>query len=233
MSVLDFDYLIVSNQHLNDSVLKETFSYFCEIGIRTFVFTVSFDHNHLTVSMMQDRIRQIKQLIRANCPRGIKYFVCADVLMTEGISSEPFLSRMTVNRSDAIFLRLPIFCEEDWINTDLNGIIFRQHCRPIFSCFESNLKTNPEDQLNRLMSSKSFRACIDLNYITSISSREALSDLIKRNTPLLPCISHSLSDYAGVMEGFEDLKRRLGNELYVALCRNIHQSKFHILPLPK
>ncbi len=233
MSHFDFDYLIVFNPRYDDASLTDLFSFFSENGIRRFFFCEPFDHNCHSISQVKCRIRDIKKVIGARCPRGVRFSVCADIQMSDGISSVSALRRLLIPHTDSLFLRLPIFRFDDWINTELNSILFRHRFLPIFSCFEANLKTNPSHQLTQLIHSDPFRVCLDINYMTAPFSQPILYDLIQRNVPILPCISYSLSDYAGSITGFDQLKSEIGSPLYTKLCRNIQRAKAYILPVKK
>ena len=224
MSHLDFNYLVISNQQFDSTSLRTTFSFFGDLGIKKFLFTVDCHCDRYSVSQMTDRIRQAHIALEAVRPRGISVAVCANVQMYEGISEDPLLHRLYANRSNYLFLKLPIFSSEDWINMDLNRILFQRHCIPIFSRFEENMKTNPKSQMELLLYSSSFIGCFDLNYITSLVAFQSISDMIRHEVAILPSISHNIHDYAGVYKSFIDFKNRSGTEQYVDLCRNIQRS---------
>ena len=229
MSLLDFDYLIISNQRLNTGSLQDTLFFFHELGIRTVVLTVRYNRERYTPAYFFDRLRTLKEEVRNIRPRGMNLVVCPEIQMTDGIAEDSVLSRLRANRSEYLFINLPLFHWDDRLDADLNRILFQKHLCPIFTGFESNMKTNSPAQLERLARSRSFIGCFDLVYLTSLSAHEPLIHLLLNDTPILPCISHDLSDYAGVIDGFHDLKNRIGNKRYVDLCRTMQRCNHEII----
>ena len=229
MSRLDFNALIVSNHRLHAESLRDTMFFFHALGIQTMILTVRYHRERHTITDFSERMRKLKADIRKIRPRGMKLIVCPEVSLTEGIADDPALSRLTANRSEYLFVNLPLFHCDDWMDTDLNRILFQKHCRPIFTGFESNMKTYSSEQLERLIHSHSFIGCFDVNYLTSLSAHEPLTRMIRDGIAVLPCISHELSDYAGVIAGFDALKDSLGNQRYVELCRTIQRCSHGVI----
>ena len=87
------------------------------------------------------------------------------------------------------------FSVDDWVNTDLNYLLYRQGITPIFSSFEGNMNTNDSHWIDHFIDSNKFPICLDLNYITALTSDLRIMQTLSENIVILPSMSHSFSDY--------------------------------------
>ena len=224
MSYLDFDYLIVSNRYLDLQSLKNTFSFFTSIGIRKFIIPLGFDRNIRTVPWMIQAIKDFKEFIRPIRPHGVSVFICADIYMSDDIFYDKALHRLTVGDSDMIFLKMPIFAPTDRINSELNYCLYRSKLHPIFTTFESNLRTAPCEFINQLFTTHAFKYCLDLDYITSSESVPRISQALSNGISIFPCISRDLCRYEDIIFKFSDFRSNIGDKAYFGFCDNLRRS---------
>lgn len=225
MSYLDFDYLIVSNRYLDLQSLKNTFSFFTSLGIRKFIIPLGFDRNIHTVPWMIRNIKNFKEYIRPIRPHGISVFICADIYMSDDIFYDKAMHRLTLGDSDMIFLKMPIFSPTDWINSELNYCLYKAKFNPIFTTFESNIRTAPYEFTDQLFTTHAFKYCLDLDYITSLESTPRISQAISNGISIFPCISRDVCHYQDIIRGFSDFRNRIGDKAYFSFCDNLRLSK--------
>ena len=221
--MLDFDYLIITNQYFSTDSLRSTVQFFVERGIRKFIFTLDFNRELRTVTWIMDRLKRLDELLKSFRPRSVSFYVCANLTLTEGVLYDPQLRRLCIDRSNLLFIQLPFFVDEAWIRSNLNHLLFERKISPIFTSFENNLQTNPSSLLESCLRSSFYRFAIDVNYLTALDSKPFVARVIDERIPILPCVSHSLPNYVGVDSAFAQLRQSLGEAQYFQLCRTIQQ----------
>ncbi len=228
MNFLPFDYLVISNQDFDLVSLQDTFSFFSACGIRKFIFLLNFDRSRHTVAWIKDRQKLLEQSIRLARPKGLIVQSFLNFEFSQGIVYDPTINRILSQNSSFLFVSLPFFCDDAWVDADLNYLLYQKKLTPILSSFEGNIRTNSQTRLNQIFTSKAYRLSLDLNYITAADSKIRLDQIISREISVIPCISHSLSNYVGVCRAFEDLRGRLGASAYAQLSRNFFNSEKYI-----
>lgn len=225
MSFLPFDYLVISNQNFDADSLQDTFSFFSAHGIRKFIFLLDFDRSLHTFSQIKDRKTMVDHSLRAVRTKDFSVQSFLNLELSEGILYDPTLDRLLLQHSSHLFTKLPLFCDDAWVDADLNYLLYKKKITPILSSFEGNIYTNSQARIDQIFSSRAYSIALDLNYITAIDSDLRLRQIISREISVVPCISHSLSNYVGVSQAFDDLKARLGASSYAQLSRNLFASE--------
>ena len=220
VSFLPFDYLVVSNPHLDSESLKETLSFFHERGIRKFIFLLDFDRTVHTLAQMKDRQKNFNFLLQSIRPRGTFADSFLNLILSDGIVYDPSVASASTKTAPFLFVKAPVLCNSSWVDSDLNYLLYKMHRQPILTCFEGNILTNSQSQIDQMIRSKAYRFSLDLNYITSSDADVRMMQIISREISVFPSISHSLSNYVGIEKAFEQYKERLGNPAYTRLCRN-------------
>ena len=130
------------------------------------------------------------------------------------------IDRLILNHSSFLFVQLPLFCDDPWIDANLNHLLYKKKIPLVLTSFEENIHTNSQIRIEQILQSNAYYISLDLNYITALDSELCLKRIISREISVLPCISHHLSNYVGVVAAFDHLKDRLGTPVYQNLCRN-------------
>ncbi len=226
--MLNFDYLIISDQTFNIQSIRQTVDFFVALGIRRFIFLMDFDLTRYPVSWIVPKIRKLRVLLNSIRPRGIAFYVCADVLLSEEILYNHELYRLRVSpHSNLLFLKYPLFSNatrDTQLDCDINYLLYKQHLNPIFTSFEQNIKTNDSKRIAHALHVKSYRFCIDLNFLTSVDGVQFLEALSPAYPVIYPYISNSLSDYAGIEKAFSYLSAHLATSSFIQLFRTIQQN---------
>ena len=231
MSFLDFDYIIISNNDFDENSLKNSISFLYSIGIRKFIFTVSYDPALHTDAWILDRIKNIRSLLHNLRPRGCRFYVFADIVYSQGI---PYgitsLNRLSISNTSCVFMRFPVFCDGKDINADLNHLYFRRKCKPIFIAFETNIQTCSTDWITQIMCSQNFYCTMDLNYITSLSAEPLMRFAIRNTCRILPAINHSIDNYPGILSRIDGFKFGVEKSNYTKFSRSVHSLGVHLFP---
>lgn len=221
MGFLAFDYLIVSDPPLDSDSLKDIFSFFAERGIRKFIFLLDFDRIRFTASQIKDRQKHFSELLCSLRSRGISADCFLNLALSDGIVYDSFMDSFSTKTSPFLFAKAPIFCDDAWVDSDLNYLLYKKHRLPILTSFEGNIVTNSQARIDQMLQSKAFRFSLDLNYITSLNADLRMRQIISREISIFPAISHDLSNYVGIEEAFAQYKARLGESTYARFCRSL------------
>ena len=224
MNFLPFDYLVVANRNFDIDSLTETVSFFSAHGIRKFIFLLNFDRTRSTVSQIKARQKNLDQSLRSLGLKGVTLHTSLCLDLSDGIVYDPSLE-LIFNRSEMLFVNLPLFCDESWVDNDLNYLLFKKKKSPILTSLEGTILTSSQDRINQIFHSKFYRLALDLNYLTSLDAESRVMQIISREIPVIPCISHDVSNYVGIVNALESLKYRLGTDSYVSLTRNFLENE--------
>ncbi len=225
MPFLPFDYLVISYQSFDSLSLKDTISFFSECGVRKFIFLLNFDRTRHTVSWIKDRQKLLDQSLRDVHPKGLIVCSFLNLELSEGIVYDPAVERLILNHSPFLFVKIPLFCDDSWIDSDLNYLLFKKKISPILTSFEGNIHTNSQARIAQMLRSQAYRFSLDLNYLTALNSDFLFKQIISREISLLPSISHDVSNYVAITQAFSDLKERVGNAAYTRLARNFLETE--------
>jgi len=225
MSFLAFDYLVISDVHLDTASLKDIFSFFSELGIRKFIFLLNFDRTRHTLSQIKDRQKKFNELLRSVRPHGTLVYSFLTINLSDGVVYDPSIESLFKKTSPFLFVKAPVLCDEAWVDSDLNYLLYKMNCHPILTSFEENILTNSQARIDQMIRSKAYRMTLDLNYITSLDAEVRMMQIISREISVFPSISHDLSNYVGIEKALEDYKDRLGEATYARFCRNLWNSE--------
>ena len=225
MGFLPFDYLVISNPPTDVESLKDILSFFSERGIRKFIFLLDFDRTRYTLSQIKDRQKLLDESLRRIRPRGSSVDTFLNLILSDGIVYDSSISNLSMNTAPFLFVKAPVLCDEAWVDADLNYLLYKMNRFPILSSFDENILTNSPTRIDQILRSKAYRLTLDLNYITSLDSDIRMMQIISREIPIFPAITHHLSNYVGLEHALEQYKARLGDQTYVRLCRKFWSSE--------
>lgn len=220
MGFLPFDYLVVSNPPMDSDALKDLFSFFTEHGIRKFIFLLDFDRTRCTLSQIKERQKNLNARLRSIHPRGIIAETYLNLILSNGVVYDPSIASLFAKKTPFLFVKTPVMCDESWIDSDLNYLLYKMNLLPILTSFEENLRTNAHSRMDQILRSKAYRMTLDLNYITALDSDVRMMQIISREISVFPSITHDLSNYVGIEKAMLQYKSRLGDHTYGRLCRN-------------
>ena len=229
MPYLDFNTILVSNNDFSESSVKETFALFKSLGIKNFIFTFDYDHDSRPISFAISKFRTLKPYLSSLAPHGVHIYTSFNVIMSEGFVYEPSFNRLSLGHSDRIFLSLPYFDYEDWIESDMNRLLYKNKLKPTFISMERYLKNDDRNFINRFIAIKNSIIALDVNYITSLDATKTIIDLISRSSMIVPCITCNIFEYPGIQTAFKNFQKRITIRNYGRLCNSFFASSHEIL----
>lgn len=140
----------------------------------------------------------------------------AEVVLAEGVSLIANFEKLTIARSDYIFIELPIFQYERWVTTELNSILYRHKLIPVFSNIERYQICYPPELFESLL--KTPRAVFQINTRSLLNPKTGIliKDLLKnKRTVLFGSNAHNMNSRAPEWSvARERLIRLLGKTQY-------------------
>ena len=229
MPYLDFDTLIISNNDFSESSVKETFALFKSLGIKNFIFTFDYDRDSKPLSIAISKFRTLKPYLLSLAPHGVRVYTSFNVIMSEGLVCDPSFNRLSLGHSNRIFLSIPYFDYADWIESDMNRLLYKNKLKPTFVSIERCLNNDDRVFIDRFIAAKNSIITLDINYITSIDATKTIIDLISSSSMIVPSITCDIFEYPGIQTAFENFKNRIAIRNYKKLCNSFFTSSREIL----
>ncbi len=229
MAYLDFDTLLICNNYFDKESVKFTLDFFKEVGIRKFIFTYEFDRNVKPMPFAIQKLKTLKPYLKSLAPRGVRIYTAFNVVLSNGIVFDRSFNRLSMGHSDRVFVDLPFYNYNDWLESDMNHLLYKNKLKPAFTSFERNFNIYENAMIDRFIGIKNAIFCMDINYLTSIHTTDDLKKLILCGTNILPCISNHPFDYPGTIKSFNLLKDRIGDQNYKRLCHIFYNSSKDIM----
>ena len=231
LSFLDFDYVILSNNNFDERSVKDSVDFLFSLGIRKFIFTLAYDPELHTGAWILGRLNHIKSSFRSLRPYGCQFHLYLDIVYSKELSYTPSaFKRWSIPHTSCVFVRLPLFCEPDQMNAELNHLYFRQKCIPIFTAFEANIHTCSSEWIQQLMRSRNFYCAMDLNFITSLDAEPLIRNAIRNGCRILPSITHSIENYPSILKRMDGFRLGIGDSNYTKFTRSVHILGHQLFP---
>ena len=227
MPYLDFDTLLICNNDFSEDSVRFTLEFFKSIGVKKFIFTYEYDRDLKPVSSAFAKFKSLKPYLRSLAPRGVRIYTAFNVVLSEGLVYDKEFTRFSFGHSDRIFISLPYDNQIEWLESDMNHLLYKNKQKPAFISFRHI--DHSQDILNRLTAIKSSIFSMDINYMTSINSREAICSLAESSVNIVPCIMRNVFEYSGVLKSIVLFQNRIGIRNYLKICNNFYNSSSELI----
>jgi hypothetical protein len=231
MISLGFDTMIIDNVHYSDSDLSALFDLLVPLDIKNFVFIHDFNFCVDNLSLTIDKFKSYSRHLSTISPRNTHIKVSANLPLIDNAVENPDLKRLRVsNKYNPIFVSIPIFQDfsDNRFATELNKLLYRKNLFPIFTSYEHQIKSSDSEFIYKLLQVKNCGFAIDINFLFDAKNLEFFKFLLEHNIHILPSISHSLGNYAGVLKSAEHLVSVIGKSEYYQLCSLINHTSRYI-----
>ena len=225
--MLDFDYLIISNQIFQAEQMKETLAFFSRMGIKKFIITYNVDLSYQSFRRSLAQIKKIQTTLSSVCPKGTSALVYPMLLLSKDAVKNPYLPSFAFGGSKIILTQLPwiqLSDTDSWLDENLNCLVRKNHITPIFISFEQFARLNSSEVVQHLIHSSGLSFGLDLNCMTATESLWFMEQAIIQNIFVYPVLSNELSCYRGIEKAMGSFKERIGRAKYVQLCRMMHMA---------
>ncbi|MBR2927162.1 MAG: hypothetical protein IKC31_06260 [Clostridia bacterium] len=106
--------------------------------------------NHsLPIFLLEQRI--LKDHLMASSPRQLSVCFATPALLYEGLSEEAELERLLLPHHNCLPLLMPPGAYQEWMDAELNRLLYKRHIRLLFLSFELNAVFYPSEVLARLL----------------------------------------------------------------------------------
>lgn len=237
MPYVDFNSLIINCHNIDYEKLKNIMQHFKSCGVRNFIITYDVDLNTQFLSSAIFDIKNIKNNLRRIKPFATKVHVAPSVLYHPDLAYDERLRRLTFNRTNKIFLRIPD--HSDFSNDEFfratNHLLYKRKYIPIFTRFENVLLSYPSSLAKKIFRTRKAAFCLDVNFLSGQFGTVSIFSAMNGDAGilLLPSISDArgFSDYASSELLFSDIKKRYDRNTYLKFCRYLNDSIKQIFPL--
>lgn len=224
MPLLDFDSLVICNNDTDIDSLRISLKHFTELGIRKFIVTYEIDPHTMSTYDMLNGYKSFKAQVFTVKPRGVKLRVVPEVYLHQSTLRNPIMKRFRLSKTNLLFVRAPIFNDKDWLPQDINYLLYKQKIKPVLCSFETNLDTCNTRDMDQLYKTQNVVHCMDINFLTSVTSDEHLRMMNKLDIPVIPCISKEFCYYTNALVRYDHLRDRIGTRRYLNVCKHLNQS---------
>ena len=132
------------------------------------VITPTYDY---TIETVSEFIKRRQAAVRSIAENGIKLLSAANLSIADGISDVEDLAKLTVNKTDLVYLSLQKQFDEEIFDREMHGIMHRHKLLPVFSDMDHFIGVYSDDQLYKIFSVP--YACYQFN-ISSLSDKTIL-----------------------------------------------------------
>ena len=217
--MLDFSNVIISNNVFGDDSIANTFSLLSGLGFKRFTFLVNHDVTSVSLAKHTSDKKIIFDNIKKYKPYGSTLRVESNILMTSQSVYEKQISNLSIRKTKYLFLELPIFDGEDWIDSTLNYLIFKQKKKPVFVSFEKNIATYDPGFVSHLIKTRLSAFMIDLNSFSNENCIPYIKQIIDAKAVIIPGMSGVVDDYTKLEDKLHFFKEAVGPKYYSELIR--------------
>jgi hypothetical protein len=231
MPLLDFDSIVINSDFYTKDEFKETLKFFNQIGIRKFIVLKSIDPALDSTYKIKNQLKVLNETVKYARPRGAVIKPCANVMLSPKVTQNSILQDLTLHNTNIIFVQPPIFVTNEWLQPDLNYLLYKQKLKPCFTFFEQTYLSCDPTVTHGLYKIQSAALCVDLDFISSLQHEDFLKKCIKDNKLILPAVSRDIKSYYPIINRFQCMNDRMGKTKYLRFCKYINQSASTVFKL--
>lgn len=164
------------------SAIKELHTRF---GLNRFYMASDYCAERESVTAFRLRTDRAITSLRTALPKNVRLFSMAAIQLTPDLSQNAELARLQLKDSGYLPLSLPLTSYADWIDTELNRLLYKRHMSPLFLSFELCMILYPSDVIEKLM--RIGNAAFQFGYksLCDPSVCRVISTLLHRGAPVL------------------------------------------------
>ena len=178
--------------------------------VRRIILTPHFSKDQNLALFLAERKKAFLSL-KNSVPSKMRIQLAAEVSLEERISREVELSKLTIDKTRYIMLRLPYFAFEEWIDFELHNILYKHRLIPVFTSIDRYRHTYPKEKYNKILSTPDAVFQFNIKSFYDKENVKVLKRLISANkTVLLGSNAHNMNTRK---PNFDILKNVLENDL--------------------
>ena len=162
-------------------------------GIRKFLLLAPYDFDRPLSLHLLSRDTYCKTLTKA-LPKPLILQTASRTTLREGLSGNDGLERLCHKQSGYLPLSLPISTYEDWMDAELNRLLYTRHVKPLFLAFELALILYPNEIVEKLTRISSAAFQFGYKSLTEPQVQETIKSLLHKEKPVLLGTGWNTSD---------------------------------------
>ena len=122
-----------------------------KLGIRRFYMMPRYDKEESPITFCLRRKKAL-DILSKQLPDQIVLKASVAVLFSKGLFETAYLERLLISRSRRLLpIEMPLTPYEDWMDEELNHLLYVRHIKPIFLSFERCILLYPKEIVQKLM----------------------------------------------------------------------------------
>ncbi len=154
-------------------------------GFDSFAMTADFDCSAESVSIFLLRFQRSQSLLKPLLSKRIQVKFFAQAWLSPGLSQTKDLEKLLFSKQNLLPIRFPISVYEDWMDLEINHLLYKKKFGLLFTSFEMAILMFPEEIIEKLL--RISRAVFQFNYkaLTDPKSLRVIKKLIAQRRPIL------------------------------------------------
>lgn len=222
--LLDWNFEILPSLYGSDphtEVSLTAMQAFSTIGIHRFLLLAPYDPTRPIALHLHQR-NAYASILKKELPKTLSLQVASRTTLREGLSGMSGLESLCHPKTGYLPLNLPFSVYEDWMDAELNRLLYRRHQKLLFLSFETALILYPQEFIEKLMRIESAAFQFGYASLDQPSVQNAIKRLLHMKKPVLFGTGQSHFDKAYILafcEKLEAAKAAFSKESWAALLR--------------
>ena len=122
-----------------------------KVLLKQFYMMPRYDKAESPIAFCLRRDRVLEKLCE-QLPKELVLKPSCAVLFSKGLYETAYLERLFISRSHRLLpVEMPLSLYEDWMDEELNRLLYVRHCKPFFLSFERYIVLYPKEIVQKLM----------------------------------------------------------------------------------
>ncbi len=145
-----------------DEAVRALLLMYEKTGISQFYMMPRYDMAESPIAFCLRREKAL-ELLRQRLPEQFRLKASCAVLLSKGLFETAYLERLFLVRTKRLLpIEMPLLPYADWMDEELNCLLYVRRCRPLFLSFERCVALYPEEILQKL--SRISGACFQFSF---------------------------------------------------------------------
>lgn len=153
--------------------------------INRFCFMPDYDCSAESVSVFLIRLQRALDEVQPLLPKNLHVCACGRAALLPGLSQTEHLDRLILPRTDYLPIFLPLTGYRDYMDVELNRLLYHSKFRLLFTSFDHYPVLYPPDMIDRLIRLPNVAYQFNYKSLSNPQMIQTLKVLLQRNAPIL------------------------------------------------
>ena len=157
---------------------------YTKFGFTNFSLLCDYCHTSESVSAFLIRLERMEKELRSYLPTPLHIRLQASVLLTPNLCDVVDIHRLCLRHNGYLPILLPLSSYADWIDKELNHLLYHRGILPLFLSFERAIRLYPQEITEKLL--RIPRAAFQFAYhdLQNENVAQAVTALLRQNTSI-------------------------------------------------